>query len=171
MTNAMMNQNNNLPNNLLEQIMNTQNAILEFMQTTSKTMQDKTDKDEERDQKIDVMGEDIKFLKYDNEISHTQWKKMDKRRKARVYEMFGKDADKRFKGIKVFGVVLVLQREKVRQRAELANPMNSTAVKDYQEVMDAFDAVEITREEVENEIEKRIANREKNNQEWFKNNK
>lgn len=139
----------------LQQVADAQTTIMNILQV-------KSEKDEERDQKIDSLVSDVGYMKKERELTTAEYEKFDKRRKAKVYEMFGKDAEKFYRDEKIFGNVLEIINIKVRQRARLASPMKSTAIRDYQDVMDAIDAIQVSEEEVIQHIDKKLDKRENN---------
>lgn len=139
----------------LQQVADAQTTIMNILQV-------KSEKDEERDQKIDSLVSDVGYMKKERELTTTEYKKFDKRRKAKVYEMFGKDAEGSYRDEKIFGNVLEVINIKVRQRARLASPMKSTEIRDYQDVMDAIDAIQVSEEEVRQHIDKKLDKRESN---------
>lgn len=155
---------NNLPEDLMQKIMETQNEILKFIQT-------KSVKDDERDARIDKLADNNKFLMSERELTTGEYNALLRKRAGKVYKTFGDEAEKCYKGEKIFGYALKIINEKIRERARLARPMKSTQIRDYHEVMDAIDAITITQAEVENRIEAALLKREKNSGEWFKNNK
>lgn len=145
----------------LQQVADAQTTIMNILQV-------KSDKDEIRDQKIDLLTSDMDYFKKERELTTTEFKKFDKRRKAKVYELFGDDADGFYRNEKIFGNVLDLINIKVRQRARLASPMKSTEIRDYQDVMNAIDAIHISEEEVRRYIDEKLDKRENNKKKIWK---
>lgn len=139
----------------LQQVADAQTTIINILQV-------KSEKDEERDQKLDSLASDVGYMKKERELTTTEYRKFDKRRKAKVYEMFGEDAEGFYRDEKIFGNVLEVINIKVRQRARLASPMKATEIRDYQDVMDAIDAIHVSEEEVRQHIDKKIEKREDN---------
>lgn len=137
----------------LQQVADAQTTIMEILQV-------KSDKDEERDQKIDSLTSDVGYMKKERELTTSEFNKFDSRRKAKVYEEFGDYANGYYRDEKIFGYALKLINKKVRQRARLAKPMRSTHIRDYHDVMDAVDAIHISREEVKKLMDDELDNRE-----------
>jgi len=159
MTDLTTRDNGNI-RKVLEELANSQNTLIQLIQT-------KTDKDEERDQKIESISNDIDFFKSERELNTEEFGKLDDRRKAKVYELFGEEkANQNYRGEKVFGYVLRLINRKVRRRARLARPMKSTKIRDFHSVMDAIDEIYISKEEVEDYIDYTLEKRQANNREW-----
>lgn len=139
----------------LQQVADAQTTIMNILQV-------KSEKDEERDQKLDSLASDVGYMKKERELTTTEYRKFDKRRKAKVYEMFGENAEGFYRDEKIFGNALEVINIKVRQRARLASPMKATEIRDYQDVMDAIDAIHVSEEEVKQHIDKKIEKREDN---------
>lgn len=142
----------------LQQVADAQTTIMNILQV-------KSDKDEERDQKIDELTSDMGYLKKERELTTSEFNKLDNRRKAKVYEEFGDYAKGYYREEKIFGYALKLINKKVRQRARLARPMRATQIRDYHDVMDTIDAIHISKEEVkklmDNELDERENNKKK----------
>lgn len=145
----------------IKQVADAQATLLEMMQV-------KSEKDEERDQKIDTLTSDVGYIKKERELTTAEYNKFDNRRKAKVYEEFGEYADGYYRGEKIFGYALKLINKKVRQRARLARPMKSTQIRDYHDVMDAIDAIHISREEVQKLMDDELDKRENNKKKIWK---
>ncbi|WP_308652435.1 hypothetical protein [uncultured Anaerococcus sp.] len=145
----------------LQQVADAQTTIMNILQV-------KSEKDEERDQKIDTLTSDMGYLKQERELTTTEFALFDHRRKSKVYEMFGKDAEGSYRGEKIFGNVLDVINIKVRQRARLARPMKATQIRDYHDVMDAIDAIQVSEEEVRKYIDKKLDKREDNKKKIWK---
>ncbi len=157
---APRNEDNNMMK-AIKQVADAQTTILEMMQV-------KSDKDDERDEKINTLTNDVGYLKKDRELTTAEYNKFDKRRKAKVYEEFGDYADGFYRDEKIFGYALKLINKKVRQRARLARPMRATQIRDYHEVMDAIDAIHISEEEVKKIIDDELDDRENNKKKIWK---
>lgn len=145
----------------LQQVADAQTTIMNILQV-------KSEKDEERDQKIDSLTSDMGYLKKERELTTAEFNKFDNRRKAKVYEEFGEYANGYYRDEKIFGYALKLINKKVRQRARLARPMSSTQIRDYHDVMDAIDAIHISREEVKKLMDDELDKRENNKNKIWK---
>lgn len=145
----------------LQQVADAQTTIMNILQV-------KSEKDEERDQKIDSLTSDMGYLKKERELTTAEFNKFDNRRKAKVYEEFGDYANGYYREEKIFGYALKLINKKVRQRARLARPMSSTQIRDYHDVMDAIDAIHISREEVKKLMDDELDKRENNKSKIWK---
>lgn len=145
----------------LQQVADAQTTIMNILQV-------KSEKDEERDQKIDSLTSDVGYIKKERELTTAEYNKFDNRRKSKVYEEFGDYADGYYRGEKIFGYALKLINKKVRQRARLARPMKATQIRDYQDVMDAIDAIHLSREEVKKLMDDELDKRENNKKKIWK---
>lgn len=115
----------------------------------------------ERDNRINKLEVKVLQITENSPITHGDYQLMDNLRKRVMYELLDEYSESYYKGKKIFGFGLRIQSRKVRSRARLGAPMNQTLKRDYQDVMNAFESVTVTLEEIKTEIDDLI-NRQQN---------